>query len=230
MSLPADRIRCTVPRLYAGVRAARLAWSAPREEGGDDVTMAGDVIENAVTGERAVVRIGTAQTAGAFGVVDLYIRPRGAVVGEHWHPAMDERFTMLRGRVNFRLDGREQTAERGVEVHVPAGVRHDWWNAGDEEALVRVEARPAARFEAMILNFFGLAQDGRTNARGLPNPLQLALLVREFSDVIRFTRPPPLVQAVLFGLLAPVARMRGYRASYPEYLTRRAATGVPLEP
>jgi quercetin dioxygenase-like cupin family protein len=194
------------------------------------VTTTGDVIENPVTGERAVIRIGTVETGGALGVLDLYIRPRGAVVGEHWHPAMDERFTVLRGRVDFRLGGQERTAEPGSEIQVPPGVRHDWWNAGDEEALVRVEVRPAARFEALMLNLFGLAQDGKTNARGLPNLLQLALLVREFRDVIRFTRPPQVVQAVLFGALAPLARLLGYRPSYPEYLTRRSATGVPLEP
>jgi len=35
---------------------------------------------------------------------------------------------------------------------------------------------------------------------------------------------------VLFGVLAPLARRLGHQASYLEYLTRRAATGVPLEP
>jgi quercetin dioxygenase-like cupin family protein len=194
------------------------------------VTTSGDVIENPVTGERAVIRIGTVETAGTLGVIDLYIRPGGAVVGEHWHPAMDERFTVLRGRVDFKLEGQERTAEPGSEIHVPAGVRHDWWNAGDEQARVRIEVRPAARFEALMLNLFGLAQDGKTDSRGLPNPLQLALLMREFRDVICFTRPPPIVQAVLFGGLAPLARLLDYRASYPEYLSRRSATGVPLEP
>ena len=35
--------------------------------------------------------------------------------------------------------------------------------------------------------------------------LQLAVFAREFDDVIRFTRPPRIVQRVLFGLLAPIA-------------------------
>ncbi len=131
------------------------------------MTTTGDVIENPVTDERGVVRLCTLETAGARAVVDLYVRSGGAVLGERWHPAMDERFTVLRGRVGFRLGGQERTAGPGREIHVPAGVRHDWWNAGDEEALIRVEIRPAARFEAMILNFFGLAQDGKTNARGM---------------------------------------------------------------
>ena len=81
-----------------------------------------------------------------------------------------------------------------------------------------------------ILNLFGLAQDGKTNARGLPNLLQLALLAREFSDVIRFTRPAPAIQSLLFGVLAPVARLAGYRANNADYLTRRSKTGVSLEP
>ena len=71
------------------------------------MTTTGDVIENPVTGERGVVRLGTVETAGARAVVDLDVRPGGAVVGEHWHPDMDERFTVLRGRVGFRLGGQD---------------------------------------------------------------------------------------------------------------------------
>jgi hypothetical protein len=48
-------------------------------------------------------------------------------------------------------------------------VPHDWWNAGPEEALVRVEIRPVARFEAFLKNAFGLAQDGMVNRRGMPD-------------------------------------------------------------
>jgi hypothetical protein len=67
------------------------------------MTTTGDVLENPVTGERVVIRIGSAETVGACGLVDLYIRSNGAAVGEYWHPAMEERFTVLRGRVGFGL-------------------------------------------------------------------------------------------------------------------------------
>ena len=56
---------------------------------------AGEVYENPVTGERAVIRIGTDTTGGERLVVDLYVQPGGAVMGEHFHPRMEERFTML---------------------------------------------------------------------------------------------------------------------------------------
>ena len=192
------------------------------------MVVAGEVYKNPVTGEVAVVRVGTYESDGELLAVDLRIRAGGAVMGEHYHPDIEERFTVLSGLVAFRLDGRVEIAEVGQETVVPAGMVHDWWNAGEGEALVRVEIRPGARFEEMIRNAFGLAQDGRTDAKGMPNLLQLAVFAREFRDVVRFTGPPRAVR-MLFGLLAPVARLLGYRGSYPEYQARGPMKIVPTE-
>ncbi|HWM92216.1 MAG TPA: cupin domain-containing protein [Thermoanaerobaculia bacterium] len=180
----------------------------------------GEVYENPVTGERVVIRLGTQETGGERLIADIYARPGAAVPGEHVHPSVDETFTILKGRVGFSIDGRKSIAEAGQTLHVPRGVVHGWWNAGDGEAHIVVEVTPGARFVKMVLNLFGLAQDGRTDKKGMPDLLQLALLTREFGDVIRFTWPPRPVQRALFGFLAPVARLRGYRGSYPKYETR----------
>ena len=194
------------------------------------MSRAGDVIENPVTGERVVVRVGTEETGGELLVVEGFIKPGGAVTGEHVHPAIGEWFTVVRGRVGFRIDGRESIAEPGQRLHVPAGTAHDWWNAGEEEAQVIAEIRPGARFEEMAINLFSLAQDGKTNQKGMPNLLQAAIFAREFSDVLYFTKPPLLVQRLLFGGLAAIARLFGYRGSYPEYLERGPSERVEVEP
>ncbi len=194
------------------------------------MSRAGVVYENPVTGERAVVRVGTEESGGELLVADLYVRPGGAVAGEHVHPIIEETFTVVSGRVGFRLDGRESIAEPGRRLHVPPGTAHDWWNAGQDEARVIVEIRPAARFEEAIVNMFGLAQDGKTNEKGMPNLLQGAVFAREFEDVLWFTRPPRAVQKVLFGILTPVARLLGYKGSYPEYLERGPSDFVEVEP
>jgi hypothetical protein len=47
------------------------------------------------------------------------------------------------------------------------------------------------------------------NAKGMPDPLWLAAIAREYRDVIRFSRPPAAVQAALFGPLAAIARRTG---------------------
>jgi hypothetical protein len=101
---------------------------------------------------------------------------------------------------------------------VPAGVSHDWWNAGQEEAHVVVEVSPAEKVKEMITNLFGLARDGKTNQKGMPNLLQAALFAGEFEDVLYFTSPPRAVQKVLFSVLAPIAWALGYRSTYPRYV------------
>jgi quercetin dioxygenase-like cupin family protein len=185
----------------------------------------GEVYENPVTGERAVVRVGTDETAGTRLVVDLFVRPGGRAA-EHYHPNIRERFTVVRGRVGISINGRQAIARTGQLIEVPEGRAHDWWNAGHDVAHVIVEIEPAARFEAAIRNGFGLAQDGKTDSTGMPNLLQLALFVREFDDVIRFTRPSRVIQRLLFAALTPIARLAGYRGSYPHYLTRPASEVV----
>jgi mannose-6-phosphate isomerase-like protein (cupin superfamily) len=119
---------------------------------------AGGVFENPVTGERAVVRLGIEDTGGDRVVVDLYVKAGGAVAGEHVHPVIEESFTVVRGRVGFRIAGHESIAELNRRLHVPAVVAHYGWNAGDEEAHVIVEIGPGtARFEEMIRNLSGPA-------------------------------------------------------------------------
>lgn len=101
---------------------------------------------------------------------------------------------------------------------ISPGTAHDWWNAGEDEAEVLVDVRPGRRFELMVATLFGLARHGKTNAKGMPGPLQLAVIGSEFTDVLRFTKPPALVQRVMLAPLAALGRARGYRPVYREYL------------
>lgn len=185
------------------------------------VAVRGDLYENRVTGERAVVLRGDVDGSGLSGLVHLTVKPGGAVVGEHVHPSMDERFRVVSGRLQTRVAGVDGQLGPGEEAFVAAGIPHDWWNAGEGPADVIVELSPGsglARFESMIATLFGLANTGRTNARGLPTPLQLALTGSEFSDVIQMTKPPAVIQRAAFAALGAVARRRGLRATYPELL------------
>lgn len=173
-------------------------------------------MHNSVTGELVQVLVSPADTDGQRGEADLWLQPGAAVIGEHTHSALDETFTVVEGEVGFRRDGRESIARAGDTVDVPAGARHDWWNAGDGLANVRVELestdptrRMAERFVSMIELTFGLAATGNTNAKGMPTPLWLAALAHEYRDVIRLTRPPAPVQTIIFGPLSLLARRLG---------------------
>jgi hypothetical protein len=75
----------------------------------------------------------------------------------------------------------------------------------------------------------GLAQDGKTDALGMPRILQLAAIATEFDDVIRFLSPPRLAQRLLFPILAQVATLRAYQGSYSEYVFRSPSERVANE-
>jgi quercetin dioxygenase-like cupin family protein len=185
----------------------------------------GAELTNPVTGERGIVRVAPSDANGQTLVADLFVRPRGAVIGEHVHPAIEEVFTVVRGRIEMRIGGRLRLATAGDRVAIAPGTAHDWWNAGDEEAHVVVEVRPGGRFLEGICNSFGLAQDGKTDAKGMPHFLQLVLFAKEFEDVLIFTALPRWAVATAYRILGPVARWRGYRSSYPEYLARLVPPG-----
>lgn len=73
------------------------------------------------------------------------------------------------------------------------------------------------RFELMIANLFGLANDGKLDRNQRPPRLHAAVFAQEFFDMIVFTRPPPVMQRVLFAVMAPLGRRLGYRAIEPRY-------------
>ena len=176
------------------------------------------VFENPVTGERVVLLTDARQHPEQVLVSHLFIRPGGRVAAAHVHPTVDERFLVLSGEVGFLIGDRTRTLRAGEGASVRAGVVHDWWQVGDAEAQVIVEVIPGVRFAEMVGSMFGLARDGKVNSKGLPDPLQLAVMGHEYGDVIRFTRPPAIVQKLTIGPLAALGRRRGRKPMYPEYL------------
>jgi mannose-6-phosphate isomerase-like protein (cupin superfamily) len=187
----------------------------------------GDVYENRVTGEYAVILRGTEDRGDGPGIAHLRVRPGGAVVGEHIHPHIVESFTLIRGLLEAKIAGKVTSLVPGERTTVAPNVPHDWWNASrTDEAHVLVEVAPAPgsghidadRFEMMIGMLFGLANDGKVDKKGRPTPLQASLILREFADIVVFTSPPPAVQRMLFGVLAPIATALGYKALEPRYL------------
>jgi quercetin dioxygenase-like cupin family protein len=177
----------------------------------------GEVLENPITRERATIIELPHQNPERRAVAELLARVGARVAGEHRHPTLVERFTALDGELTVKRSGKTTILRQGETATIEPNVWHDWWNATDRDVRVRVEVTPGARFLQMIETFFGLARLGCTDESGMPHLLQQALTGREFSDVIVFRSPPLLVQRALFGVLTPIARLSGYRATYPQF-------------
>jgi len=82
--------------------------------------------------------------------------------------------------VCFRIDGVERIAVPGEVVIAPAGVTHMAWNPDAEPVHLRIQMRPALRWEQFIERLFAFACDGHTDERGMPDPTLMIELLREF--------------------------------------------------
>ena len=165
----------------------------------------GQTLANPVTGERFTFTHTAATTGGELLAFDFALRPGGAVPMPHVHPIQTERFEVLEGRLRFRVGLRTVIAEPGHVIEVAPGVMHSFANAGEKEARLKIEVRPALDMEEMFAEVIAMAQAGRMGRRGLPrNPLQLAALARRYD---RVAHAPLLSIGVQRLLLAPFAAL-----------------------
>jgi quercetin dioxygenase-like cupin family protein len=174
----------------------------------------GDTIENPVTGERVTFLQTSAETGGELVLIETAVAPDGFVAAEHVHPHQSERFEVLEGEVEFRLDGEVVVARQGDVVMVEPGAAHQFRNVGEGEARFLTEVRPALAFEAFLETMFGLAADGKTDDKGMPNPFRLAVIMNEQFDLVRLPFPPAWVQRTGLALGAPMGRLLGYEPTY----------------
>lgn len=174
----------------------------------------GDTIRNPVTGERVTFLETAAETRGEAVVIDTSVAPGGFVAATHVHPLQSERFAIVAGRAEFRVGEERLTADPGDVVLVEPGTPHRFRNAGDEELRFVTEVRPALGFETFLETMYGLAADGKTNRKGLPNPLRLAVIMRQHFDLVRLPFPPAFLQKAGLVLGAPLGRLLGYRPTY----------------
>jgi quercetin dioxygenase-like cupin family protein len=187
-----------------------------------EMAYAGQMVENPVTGERIVFRQTSADTGGELVAIDLALPVGGHVPGVHIHPLQEERFEVTSGRMKFRYGLRTIVAEAGETVVVPAGKIHNFAQYGDEPSQCRVEIRPALKMEQLFETTVRLAQEGRTNGKGMPKPLDLALFVEEFKDEVKAPFPPaPVVRALMAPLRALARRRDRGRAQRPSGTTPR---------
>jgi mannose-6-phosphate isomerase-like protein (cupin superfamily) len=178
----------------------------------------GETIEHPLTGERLTFLETAATTDGQFLKARLEMTPGGSLPRPHMHPRGEERFEVEQGRVQIETAGESRIVEAGQTVIVPRGASHVWGNPFDEPAAVVVTLSPAFNMETFFETWFGLARDGKVNPKThMPSFLQTVLIMHAYREGVGLPGGQGVALRGLAVMLAPLARARGYRPSYPEY-------------
>jgi quercetin dioxygenase-like cupin family protein len=178
------------------------------------VIRSGQTIENPLTGERVTFLRTAADTDGESVLVDVGVKPGGAVAAAHVHPYQTERFEVRVGTLEFRLGRRKIVARAGDVVTVEPRRVHSFRNTGEDEARFVAEVSPALSFESFLETMFGLAADGKTNKRGMPNPLRLAVIAKAHFDLVRLPYVPAPLQRAALAVGAALGSAAGCESEY----------------
>jgi quercetin dioxygenase-like cupin family protein len=174
----------------------------------------GDTIHNPVTGERITFLATSADTDGEAVVIETVVQPDGCVAAAHVHPSQSERFAIKSGTLGLKAGREKHTLGPGQFLTVAPGTPHRFWNAGDEPVTFVCEIRPALQFESLLETMFALAADGKTNGKGMPNLLRLAVIANAHFDTVRLPFPPARLQRAGLALGVPFGRLLGFQPTY----------------
>lgn len=172
----------------------------------------GDTIVNVRTGQKMTFLETWTETNGTQLKIDCISPVSSEKEKSHFHPYQENRFTILNGSLHFIINGKEQIANVGDIISIPKNVPHSFYNSGNTDAHYIQEFFPALKIDSLFETFFALARDGKLNKKGTPNMLRTALILLYFEKEIRLTQPNWILQKITFKLLAPIARLMGYRA------------------
>jgi len=132
----------------------------------------------------------------------------GGHLPEHVHPTLEERWEVLEGTAQVKVDGhwRDLTAAHDPVVVAP-GIRHELRNSSDAVTHLRTEVTPAGALREFLTDSARAAREGLYNARNLPTSVSGAAWLSEFAlrfrDETVMCSPPPALQRVV---LPPAAK------------------------
>lgn len=164
----------------------------------------GDVLEIPSLGVSIEFRRTTGETGGELVEFDLVGRPKGFITTPHVHPRQSERHEVIEGSLTMKTGNLERLLRPGDVVATAAGTPHS--HKGD--GRVRVQIRPAQRFEAWLERIAAIESDGQFLPGGWPKPVAAANLLLEFDGEAHGTVPPLRIQQVAAKTVLRTAQSR----------------------
>lgn len=146
--------------------------------------------------------------------VDVVYSPGGQPPPAHLHPAQDEHFEIVAGRLRVVRDGQETELGPGATWDVPRGTPHRMWNAGSEPVHAIWVTTPPMRTLEWFMVLDELQRAERVGRDGMPGLLAFGVYLTAYRDVFRLAGPQWLLRPALAGL-AVIGRLRGYQPPAP---------------
>lgn len=151
----------------------------------------------------------------------LEVRPGGAGPPEHFHEHFAESFTVKSGTLSILVNGEKRTVRPGETLTVPPMTRHKPFNETNEPVVVESDSPRSlpVKFGYILSQLYGFMDRYPEGPGGFQMVMQLSVYGNE-ADSWLADGPPLNVQKAMRVILAPTARLLGYKNYYEEYRPR----------
>jgi mannose-6-phosphate isomerase-like protein (cupin superfamily) len=181
-------------------------------------------LENRKTGE--ILRMRRVRDSEGQTILNLEgsLPPRADGPPLHVHFHAREEGIVKEGTLGVRFGNEKIIVKTGETVVLPAGVVHNWWNAGDDMLVFSGRAIPAADLDRYLQAIFAILN---ASPSGRPSIFYIAHAAWRHRHTQALAMPPRAIQRIVFPLILFVGRVLGkYRGdSWPG--SPASCTGAP---
>ena len=149
----------------------------------------------------------------------LIIQPKAPGPPEHIHTNLVEVFVVKEGTLSMMVNGEKKTLKAGESITIPVGTSHRPFNETDQPVIVENEGSEkdlTVEFAYHLSQLYRVVDGAGGNPSAFSMILQFAVYGTEM-DAYLADGPPIFVQKAMRFLLAPTARLLGYKSYYEEY-------------
>jgi quercetin dioxygenase-like cupin family protein len=139
-------------------------------------------------------------------VVYTRLEPGGGLP-PHMHPAQEERWSVVEGRIRFQLGNEKRViGPEDGEMLVPPNTKHGLQAVEDHDVQLKCVAIPALGLQSFLEESAAAARDGLFMRGGIPRGLRgarwAARFLKKYEDETVMLFPPRPLQRLLVALLA----------------------------
>ncbi|MBD0331900.1 MAG: cupin domain-containing protein [Chitinophagaceae bacterium] len=147
----------------------------------------------------------------------LEAEPFAAGPPKHIHNGFDETFEIENGELTIWVDGEVKKLRPGQVLHVPKGVPHKPYNETGDTIRIKGSFAFPEKFAFYLQQVYGYMDNNPGFMKSPKTILQMSLLQPAGFDSYIADGPPVFIQKAMGFVVAPLARLLGYRSYYEQY-------------
>jgi mannose-6-phosphate isomerase-like protein (cupin superfamily) len=142
---------------------------------------------------------------------------------KHVHENLDETFEIANGELTIWVNGEIKKLHAGEKLFVPKGTPHQPYNETADTIYSKGTFAFPEKFAFHLEQIYGYMDKNPDFAKSPKTMLQMALSQSAGFDSYIVEGPPVFVQKTMGYIMAPMARLLGYKSYYKEFDQKQTA-------